>query len=283
MSNVTVEFSYKRADEDFLLEPTFVNNNTLSLKYKGPDEIKCWIDPQYGEIVFTDITHPTEEDRAQALKIKGDLIASEMKEVTITPQTDDLHAMAGWFVMWTHAGGDARTALMADSEQWNTLAYEDKTATIDGHGVAWKNCTNPNPSEFLNFYFREKDDNTWEFDFEYVTKDNDTAGEIIAKQRKQKIAYYYKEFDMSAEADSDATAYLTKVDTFLTAIDPLRPWHVSNQDTGLWAPKMPISVATSIAAAKESGLSPVVLFDADGTDPQNEHAEKVSYKDTHSG
>ena len=124
MPNVTVEFSYKRADEDFLLEPTFVNNNTLSLKYKGPDEIKCWINPMYGEVVFTDVSHPTEEDRAQQMKIIGDLTYSELKEMTVTPQTDDLHAMAGWFLMLNHAGGDARTALMADAEQWNTLEYE---------------------------------------------------------------------------------------------------------------------------------------------------------------
>ena len=79
MPNVTVEFSYKRADEDFLLEPTFVNNNTLSLKYKGPDEIKCWINPMYGEVVFTDVSHPTEEDRAQQMKIIGDLTYSEFE------------------------------------------------------------------------------------------------------------------------------------------------------------------------------------------------------------
>lgn len=283
MPNVTVEFSYKRADEDFLLEPTFVNNNTLSLKYKGPDEIKCWIDPQYGEIMYTDISHPTEEDRAQALRIRGDVIASEIKEVTITPQTDDLHAMAGWFIMWSHAGGDARTALMADSEQWNTLEYEDKTTTVDGHGVAWKHCTNPNPSEFLQLHFRDTGSDTWEFDFNYVTKDNDTAGEIIAKERKARIAYYFKEYDMSAEADSDAAAYITKVDAFLTEIEPLRPWHLTDQDTGLWAPKMPISVANAVSAAKTSGLSPVKHFDTDGVDPANEHSDPVSYRDIHSG
>ena len=283
MPNVTVEFSYKRADEDFLLEPTFVNNNTLSLKYKGPDEIKCWIDPQYGEIIYTDISHPTEEDRAQALRIRGDVIASEMKEVTITPQTDDLHAMAGWFIMWSHAGGDARTALMADSEQWNTLEYEDKSMTVEGHGIAWKNCTNPNPSEFLQLHFRDTGNDTWEFDFNYVTKDNDTAGEIIAKERKARIAYYFKEYDMTAEADSDASAYLTKVDAFLTEIEPLRPWYLTDQDTGLWAPKMPISVASAVSAAKTSGLSPVKHFDTDGIDPANEHSDPLSYRDTHSG
>lgn len=282
MPNVTVEFSYKRADEDFLLEPTFVNNNTLSLKYKGPDEIKCWINPMYGEVVFTDVSHPTEEDRAQQMKIIGDLNPSELKEMTVTPQTDDMHAMAAWFLMLNHSGGDARTALMADAEQYNTLEYEDKSMTIEGHGVAWKNCTNPNPNEFLNFYCREKEDNTWEFDFEYVTKGNDTAGEIIAKDRKAKIAYYFKEYDMGAEADSDAAAYLTRVDEFLTNIDPLRPWYITDHDTGTWAPKMPISVATAVASAKESGMSPVYNSDTDGFDPATGHENPVSYKDIHS-
>ena len=283
MPNVTVEFSYKRADEDFLLEPTFVNNNTLSLKYKGPDEIKCWIDPQYGEIVYTDVSHPTEEDRAQAIKIRGDVVASELKEVTITPQTDDLHAMAGWFIMWSHAGGDARTALMADSEQWNTLEYEDKSMTADGHGVAWKHCTNPNPSEILQLHFRDKGTGTWEFDFNYVMKHNDTAGEIIARERKARITYYFREFDMTAEADSDAAAYIAKVDKFLTDIDPVRPWYISDQDTGLWAPKMPISVANAVAAAKNSGLSPSVNFDTNGDDLDKINDDPISYRDTHSG
>ena len=45
---------------------------------------------------------------------------------------------------------------------------------------------------------------------------------------------------MGAEADSDAAAYLTRVDEFLTNIDPLRPWYITDHDTGTWAPKMPI-------------------------------------------
>jgi hypothetical protein len=280
MPNVTVEFSYKRADEDFLLEPTFVNNNTLSLKYKGPDTIKCWVHPAYGEIVYTDVSHPTPEDRARQIKIQGDVIASELKEVTITPETDDLHAMAAWFVMWSHAGGDAKAALMADSEQWNTLEYEDKSITAAGHGVAWKNCTNPNPSEFLNLYFRDDDnDGTWEFDFEYVTKGNDTAAELIAKERKARVEYYFKEFEMTAEADSDAEVYIAKVDKFLTDIDPVRPWYIADQDTGLWAPKMPISVASAVSDAKSSGLSAHRYFD---TDTLADHLNTVSYKDLHS-
>ena len=85
---------------------------------------------------------------------------------------------------------------------------------------------------------------------------------------------------MTAEADSDAAAYITKVDQFLTDIDPVRPWYITDQDTGLWAPKMPISVASAVSDAKNSGLSPDRFFD---TDILSDHENIVSYKDVHSG
>jgi hypothetical protein len=85
---------------------------------------------------------------------------------------------------------------------------------------------------------------------------------------------------MTAEADSDAEVYIAKVDKFLTDIDPVRPWYIADQDTGLWAPKMPISVASAVSDAKSSGLSAHRYFD---TDTLADHLNTVSYKDLHSG
>ena len=45
---------------------------------------------------------------------------------------------------------------------------------------------------------------------------------------------------------------------------------------------MPISVATAVASAKESGMSPVYNSDTDGFDPATGHEDPVSYKDIHS-
>lgn len=282
MSDINVKFSYFRADEDFVYEPTFNNETKLSLTYKGPDKIVVWINPLTGEVVSTSLTAPNRDDRIEELNTIGGVSIKSIREVVINPKNDDMSAMAAWFLKSGHGTADMREDLETDPDQKVVNEYETISYEFNGNTIEWERLKNPNPNDLYQLQFLDTDnDDVWEFDFNYRTIANDTAAEIAAIQRKKKVKWFADEFDLGDEGEAAALEFLTKIDKFIAGVDKVRPWHLKESNI-LWAPKIPATIAKPIADIVAAGLD-------DGRPPWDEITRgdiqevTLSYKELHNG
>jgi hypothetical protein len=278
MSNVNVKFSYKRADEDFLLEPTFEKNNTLSLTYKGPKKITVWVDPLTGNPVVNSLVHETEEEMAETIRAQG-IERKAIREVVLDAEASDIQAMGCWFIK---SGTEHRGEMEADSEQWNTHEYEEISYEFNGHTIEWEKLKNPNPQDLFYIHFRDWDgDDVWDVDFVYRTVANDTTAEILTKERLHQVKWFADEYDLGDEAEALAAEFIKKATQFIKDVDRVRPWHLKEPNKD-WAPKIPMVVATALAQLENAGLT-------GGYVPLNQSAafddreDDLMYRDLHNG
>jgi hypothetical protein len=278
MSDVNVKFSYKRADEDFLLEPTFEKNTTLSLTYKGPKEIIVWADPFDGDPLANSLSHPTEQDRIEAIRTAGKN-KSEIKEIVLDAEASDIQAMACWLI---NHSGERIDQVESDPDQFNKHEYETISYEFMEHTIEWERLKNPNPNDLYTIHFRDWDnDDVWDVDFIYRTINNDTVAEIMTKDRLHQVKWFAEEYDLGEEAEALAAEFISKATKFIKDVDKVRPWHLKEPNAA-WAPKIPLALAKAIAEIKNSGLS-YAYVPYDIGNAINQIEPTLFYRELHNG
>lgn len=251
----TYTFTYKVPD--ILWTNKWDTNATATGTLKlDQAEHKLWFDPEFQTLEYSTLMENIDSAGNLPVTITpfGEPGQSELVEITLTAGTDDKTNMALWIAK--HHDGVYGSL---DSDEHPAEVYEATPIPVYSSEPGFEDHTyqketNPHPAKVWELVLNQADDGV---DFLANIKNADTFGEINARARRHEVKHYADIYDLGAEAESDATAFLANVSAFITKWDDLKPWmidhrHIEHQQTA--APKIPMSVASAIATIKQTGM-----------------------------
>ena len=174
---------------------------------------------------------------------------SELREVTVSPD-NDANKMALWLAKYNAVGE------LMDSDEWPDETYVDTQVPGKASDYTYKKMADASvhPNWVWELALDDQEDT---IDFVFRNKQDVTNHDILAHTRRHQVKFYQDNFDLGADVDSDATAFIAKCDQFLTDNEPVRQWMLDplrKDDDNALVPKMPITVTTAIGNIPEKTI-----------------------------
>ena len=85
-------------------------------------------------------------------------------------------------------------------------------------------------------------------------KRQESHNAFLARQRLHNVSHYHETYDLGPSGESDASAYITKLNTYIAGEEGKWPWAYVTHPARSEVPKVPLTVATAITTVKQNGL-----------------------------
>lgn len=202
---ITKEFTYALPDE--LWVEGVSGSVTGTWTYEGPDTIKLYANTIDGSITAIDPGHPLPN---------GDV------EVTI-----DANANPEFAELVAHHFID---------EVVNSPTFED--VTMD-NGDIYKKLTNPRMIDAYELMYDADNEN---LELVQVLRKPNEAGKDTAKERKNKMEIYLRDYDFGTDMDAAIQAYIDSLTTFIDNYVGVQTWKYINIPAEQSAPRIPAAI-----------------------------------------
>ena len=163
----------------------------------------------------------------------------ELTEKTISPDTDK-NKMFCWLAKHESVGE------LFDSDEWPEEVRVDTQIPNRPDGVTWKKLSDASWSPRWAWKLCIKDG---QVDALFKADENLTISDMNAYKRKHNVKFYRDNYDLGADVDSDADAFMAACDQFISDNSGVYNWMLTPEalqhEAGL-APRIPLSVATAI-------------------------------------
>lgn len=239
-----ITVTYPIPDEPYV--NSWDEGKTLTTTYDGPDEVTLYAN-QDGFVFATSFDY--DSDAAHALAsdpIIGD--GAPTYNVRLKASSSNTHAMACWYLQNFH---DEEATDMPHEE-----IYEEATLAADP-SVKYQRVTNPNLHKVYELMIsKETDSDGNKYDsikWKQITRSPESHNAFLARTRKAAVQHYYDHYDLGPAGESDAAAYLTKVDEFIAGEEGKWPWAYTEHPPTSLVPKIPLSVNQAIKIVKDAG------------------------------
>lgn len=239
-----ITVTYPIPDEPYV--NSWDEGKTLTTTYNGPDDVTLYAN-QDGHVFGTSFDY--DSDTAHAMNsdaLLGD--GSPTLNIRLKASSSNNHAMACWYLQNFH-DEDATDMPHEEIEEERTLAADPSQK--------YKVVTNPNIHKvFEMFVSKDTDSDGNKFDnirWKQIVRSPESHNAFLARTRKAAVQHYYDHYDLGPAGESDAAAYLTKVDEFIAGEEGKWPWaYITHPSTSL-VPKIPLTVNQAIKVVKEAG------------------------------
>ena len=270
-----ITITYPIPDEQYV--NSWDEGKTFTTTYSGPDDVTLYANPD-GRVFGTSFDY--DSDGAHAMNsdaLLGD--GSPTLNIRLKASSSTKHAMACWYLQNFH--DEDRTDMPHEE------VFEEKTLAADP-SIKYQVSTNPNIHQVFELEVsKDIDSDGNKFDnikFKQILRSPESHNAFIARTRKQAVQHYYDTDDLGAAGESDAGAYLTKLDTFIAGEEGKWPWAYTTHPSTSLVPKIPLSVNQAIKIVKDAGDAGLTISEitanghSDGTGPVNDPRDRLPYQ-----
>lgn len=234
----TFEFTYKVPDEPMV--NSWDDGNTETHTYVGDATANLFFD-DLGLLVGSTFTgHDSTSDFPELSGDWGETISKVTVDVN-----DGIKEKLAVAIAKMQSGSEL------DPAESKTLTYTDTAVP----GVAGQ--TYPKPDNFEPQMVWTPVWNNDALDLEMKAQQKNTMRELEARRRKHEVNYFHTRYDLGTEGESDATAFMTAINSYIASVDDLNPWMLTNHAdiTDISdVPKIPASVRTAIGSLTENNI-----------------------------